>query len=34
VAAAAIAVTRHGAQPAMASRIEIDAFLGAANART
>jgi ribokinase len=34
VAAAAISVTRHGAQPAMASRNEIDAFLGAANAQT
>jgi len=33
VAAAAISVTRHGAQPAMASRNEIDAFLGAANAQ-
>jgi len=29
VAAAAISVTRHGAQPAMASRIEIDALLSA-----
>ena len=29
MAAAAISVTRHGAQPAMASRHEIDAFLGA-----
>ncbi len=28
VAAAAISVTRHGAQPAMASRVEIDALLG------
>jgi ribokinase len=27
VAAAAISVTRHGAQPAMASRTEIDALL-------
>jgi ribokinase len=34
VAAAAISVTRHGAQPSMASRTEIDIFLGAgANAR-
>ena len=29
VAAAAISVTRHGAQPAMASRVEIDALLSA-----
>ena len=29
MAAAAISVTRHGAQPAMASRNEINAFLGA-----
>ena len=29
VAAAAISVTRHGAQPAMASRTEIDALLNA-----
>jgi ribokinase len=34
VAAAAISVTRHGAQPAMASRHEIDAFLGRAKAPT
>jgi ribokinase len=34
VAAAAISVTRHGAQPAMASRHEIDAFLGRAKTQT